>query len=52
MIVFTCLLALHRISASQYYTEKHLLSYPGKELPPNYDNLINVLRNSIQALKK
>ena len=52
MIVFTCLLALHRISASQYYTEKQLLSYPGKELPPNYGNLINVLRNSIQALKK
>jgi len=52
MIVFSCLLALHRISASQYYTGKKLLNYPGKALQPNYDNLINVLRNSIQALKK
>ena len=41
--IISCVLALHQISAKQYYG--------GKELPPNYDQLINVLENTLINLK-
>ena len=42
-ITLSTLIGLHKIAANQYYN--------GKELPPRYDDLINVLRLSIKALK-
>lgn len=40
--IFSCVLALHKISAKQYYG--------GKELPPNYKELIMVLDNTLKNI--
>ena len=40
--IFSCVLALHKISAKQYYG--------GKELPPNYKELTKVLENTLKNI--